>query len=133
MREAVFAITINGTDYTFTSDDDGYLKNNIFSDGIITVPFGEYTLTETTPPPGYNAIKSGINLRVDSEGVHTTSYEVKEPTEDEEYYTVIIPNNPGVELPAAGGPGTTVLTIVGAALIAAAAGTLGMRKRRLSA
>ena len=129
LSEAVFAITINGTNYTFTSDDDGYLKNNIFSDGIITVPFGEYTLTETTPPPGYNVIKSGINLRVDSEGVHTTSYEVKEPTEDEEYYTVIIPNNPGVELPAAGGPGVKWIYLLGFSMIAVGMISLLVKKR----
>ena len=117
LKGAIFTISIGDTKYTFTSDDDGYLKNEDFREGIITVPFGIYTLTESTPPPGYMGIDSGIEVRVDKEGIHAQSYEVKKPTKDEDYYTIVVPNNPGVELPMTGGTGGKWMYLWGTFLI----------------
>ena len=128
---AVFKIAINGTEYTLTSDEDGYLKNEIFSDGMLSVPFGTYTLTESVPPRGYMSIEGGVIIRIDAEGVHTTSYHVKEPSEDEDYYTIIIPNNPGVELPSTGGAGLKWIYVLGLSLIAVAGMLYTIRRRHI--
>ena len=57
-----------------------------------------------------------------------------EPTSIYEVMYYRISNNPGVELPAAGGPGTTLFTILGIMLMAfAGTGMLVMKKRRRAA
>ena len=126
---AVFTITIDGTNYTFTSDEDGYLKNETITDGMINVPFGSYTLTESTPPDGYIAIESGVVFSVDSAGIHAAPYQVKEPSEDEDYYTIIIPNNPGVVLPSTGGCGVRWIYLLGLCMIMVGTLSLVVRKR----
>ena len=115
LKGAVFTLSIEGRSYTLTSDEDGYLKNESFGDGIINVPFGTYTLSESSAPEGYIAIETGILFRVDASGIHT-SYEVKEPSTEEEYYTIVVPNNPGVELPATGGSGVKWIYLLGICL-----------------
>ena len=52
-------------------------------------------------------------------------------TDDSIHYVITVPNtfNPGMELPETGGPGTWLLTLGGAALIAGAAAAMYIRKR----
>lgn len=115
---AVFTVNVGETDYTLMSDsEDGYLKNEIFTDGILLVPHGTYTLTEITAPNGYNLLADEVVIRVDEHGISVLGgYEVKEPTEDDACYTIIIPNNPGVVLPNTGGPGVHTMYLIGTCL-----------------
>ena len=138
---------------TFTSDAIGHIT-------ISGLNPGYYEIVETKVPDGYILTSQPEYIKVELGVVTRLSKTVNdESTEnvnegyviswpentdnggmvrftaarDKTDATYLIGNEPGVELPASGGPGTTVLTIVGAAMIAAAAGTLGMRRRGLSA
>lgn len=128
LGNAVFTVDVSGTDYTLTSDADGFLKNETFSDGILMIPYGTYTIKESTPPTGYLPLPSDVSLRVDSQGVTAASFRVIGPTETENYYTVIIPNNPGVSLPNTGGNGVYILYILGTCLMMVA-GALLIKRR----
>ena len=138
---------------TFTSDEDGH----------ITIPGlnpGYYEIVETKAPDGYILtsqpeyikVDKGVIIRLNktednasttdiNEGLVTNWHENTDNSGTIRFTaaspgnvaTYLVGNEPGSELPSAGGPGTTVLSIVGAALIVAAAATLGMRRRRLSA
>ena len=124
-----FTVNVAGTDYTLTSDTDGYLKNETFQDGVLTVPYGTYTLTETKAPDGYILLPTAVSITVDADGVHAAPYDVKDPTAAENCYTVIVPNNPGAELPHTGGIGVYALHVLGSCLILTAAAIL-LRKRK---
>ena len=101
---------------------------------------GEYRLLETKAPDGYNRQETAIKITVTGSGVaamqgNRNSVVVTKGHEDwvegqaEDTYQIQVWNNPGVVLPATGGPGTARYTITGMLLILAAA-TLLLRKRR---
>ena len=131
LGNAVFSANVGGTDYTLTSDGtDGYLKNDIFSDGVLTIPYGTYQLTEDTAPDGYIPLTSSVEITVNSRGVSALPYEVKEPTDTEECYVVVIPNNPGAVLPYTGGFGTAWIYTLGIVLTASAGAMLILKRRK---
>ena len=99
---------------------------------------GEYTLSETKTPVGYNTIKDitfTITAAVGENNAFTWS--VKEEnskvgvTDDGVFYTEIM-NMPGTELPETGGIGTTLFYIIGGVLAAAAVVLLITKKRMAS-
>lgn len=101
---------------------------------------GEYRLLETKAPDGYNRQETAIRITVTGSGVdamqgNRNSVVVAKGDEAwvegqaEDTYQIQVWNNPGVVLPATGGPGTARYTITGMLLILAAA-TLLLRKRR---
>ena len=125
---AVFTVNVGGTDYTLTSDaEDGVLKSELFPDGMLTVPQGTYSLTEVTPPAGYNPLSAPVTIVSDETGIHATPYDVQPPTEEEEFYKLTIPNNPGAVLPNTGGIGVGAIYVAGLAFILCA-GRLLLRK-----
>ena len=131
LGDAVFTVNVGGSDYTLTSDGaDGFLKNDTFEDGLLTVPHGTYSLTEVAPPNGYYPLSDAVQIRVDGSGVHVNGYTVNAPTETENYYTIIIPNNLGVALPSTGGSGVHTIYLLGICLVMIA-GALLIGKRRL--
>ena len=128
---AVFSVNVGGTDYTLTSDiRDGYLKNELFADGVLLVPYGTYSLSEEDPPAGYTPLTSAVTITVNESGVLAAPYTVKPPTQTEPY-TIIIPNNPGVVLPSTGGSGVTGYYLAGVNMILAAGLLLLIRRRKV--
>ena len=108
-----------------TADQDGMIINDLYLEDGKT-----YYLVETKAPDGYRLLGSAITLTVDSS--NTTSPVTVEGGDGEEtvttdeqtvdgkktqVYVIKIPNNPGVLLPATGGPGTWFYTFGGLGLI----------------
>lgn len=124
--------TVTGTDtsvFTFTGLDDG-----------------NYRLTETKAPDGYNTMEPVLftvtathDTDTDSDGVHNLS-ELTGNVEDgviqftsnviDGSLTAYIQNFPGSILPGTGGMGTTVFYIVGIALVAGAAAIITVRIKK---
>lgn len=90
---------------------------------------GEYTLTETKAPAGYNKLASAIGVRVDgqNDGTDTTNatvtitYDNNNGSDyDQTASNGVIPvhNKSGVTLPGTGGMGTIAFTVIGVLVIA---------------
>lgn len=91
---------------------------------------GEYTLTETKAPAGYNKLASAIGVRVDgqNDGTDTTHATVtitynndnNGSNYDQTASNGVIPvqNKSGVTLPGTGGMGTIAFTVIGVLVIA---------------
>lgn len=106
---------------------------------------GEYKLTETTTPAGYNTI-APIEFTISA--VHDTSSDDPELTsltgdvtsgeaeftvdKNEGSFTTNVVNKKGSTLPSTGGRGTTMIYIIGAALVVLAGVVLVMRKKMSS-
>lgn len=118
-----------GTTFTFKGLDDG-----------------DYVLTETKTPAGYNSIKP-ITFTVTAN--HTITWEGEDrdtiltslsgnaasgeitftPTDDKSELTSNVVNKPGSSLPETGGMGTIVLYAAGAVLVIAAGVYFGLKKK----
>ena len=91
---------------------------------------GEYTLTETKAPAGYNKLASAIGVKVNgsNDGTDTTNATVNitynndnnDTTYDQTASNGVIPvqNKSGAILPGTGGMGTIAFTVIGALVIA---------------
>ena len=118
-----------GTTFTFNGLDDG-----------------DYVLTETKTPAGYNSIKP-ITFTVTAN--HTITWEGEDrdtiltslsgnaasgeitftPTDDKSELDTNVVNKPGSSLPETGGMGTIVLYAAGAVLVIAAGVYFGLKKK----
>lgn len=116
------------TTFTFTGLDDG-----------------DYKLIESTTPAGYNTINSiefTISAKHDSEkdeptlislsGEATSGEATFTPKESDGSLTTNVVNEKGSVLPSTGGRGTTMIYIIGAALVITAGVVLVMRKKMSS-
>jgi len=106
---------------------------------------GDYKLTETTTPAGYNTI-SPIEFTISAEhdadsanptlislsGNATTGEATFTADKDAGSLTSEIVNKKGSTLPSTGGRGTTMIYIIGAALVIMAGVVLAMRKKMSS-
>ena len=120
------------------SDDktSGNLLNGIYLSN------GTYYLVETKEPDGYDALPYKIEIVVSGDGdasriftasaVPETTTQITDQTPNNHMlYTFNVYNNPGVELPNTGGPGTTWITLLGAMLVLfAGLGLLSRGKER---
>lgn len=90
---------------------------------------GEYTLTETKAPAGYNKLASAIGVKVDGQnnGTDTThaTVVIKYDNNNGSIYdqtasngVIPVQNKPGVVLPGTGGMGTIAFTVIGVLVIA---------------
>lgn len=90
---------------------------------------GEYTLTETKAPAGYNKLASAIGVKVDGQnnGTDTThaTVVIKYDNNNGSVYdqtasngVIPVQNKPGVVLPSTGGMGTIAFTVIGVLVIA---------------
>lgn len=92
------------------TDDDG-------SAAMWGLAYGEYYLVETKAPEGYHLLSAPVKITVNAASHMEES-------------TVQVANSSEFNLPAAGGTGTTMLTVMGFVFLAGAAGMLLMLKRR---
>lgn len=114
--------------------------------GLHNLPWGSYEMIETKAPDGYYADPNAVYVfevgpdtpefqnvviyKKNADG--TTGDKIPAPSEQlENYPNQVISNEPGVVLPATGGKGNTLYTLVGVALIAISmlGCGLAMRKR----
>lgn len=129
---------------TWSDTDEGNLvtdKNGTLTfGGLLTA--GEYTLTETKAPDGYNKLTESIKITVDSEGKITATKGDNTPIEVDSSKALeggigyansfAVENSTGQVLPHTGGAGTTMFTLGGLALMAAAlVYGCGLRRRRV--
>ncbi|MCI6757106.1 MAG: LPXTG cell wall anchor domain-containing protein [Lachnospiraceae bacterium] len=103
---------------------------------------GDYKLTETTTPAGYNTI-TPVEFTISAEhdtdsadpnltslsGNATTGEATFTADKDAGSLTTDIVNKKGSTLPSTGGRGTTMIYIIGAALVVTAGVVLVMRKK----
>ncbi len=92
-----------------TSDKDGMV-------GIYGLAYGTYYILETKAPAGYNPMEEPKVITIDA-----NSHKAEN--------AVVVENTGGSILPSTGGVGTTLFTVIGFALMAAAVLLLVVRKR----
>ena len=133
LSDAVFTLSnADGTsvgEASYTSDSDGLIAE-------LQLPVGTWYLTETNAPAGYNMLTDTVKLTVNENGTVTAmldgsvgSVYTDQTNTDITKFTFNIPNNPGVELPSTGGPGTRFFMILGS-MLSLGAGLLLWRRRR---
>lgn len=116
------------------------IKGTVGDDGILRfegIPSGEYTITETKAPAGYNKLKDPIVVTIDykyeeiaGEGHVTFTYGPDKTVVDNNGLArVPVVNEMGTVLPDTGGTGTTMFYILGGILVLAAVVLLVARKR----
>ena len=136
----------------YESGSDGKIK-------ITDLPWGNYYLEETKAPDGYIIAENPITIRLtlnneyrDYKNPYTEITDIsntpynwtqtinrlvysnsKDGTGDEAKFIVEVLNNPGVELPASGGPGSKLIYSLGIIRTGIAVADLVMRKRRKAA
>lgn len=95
---------------------------------VVGIDSGKYFLKETTTPPGYNELKSDIEVLVsqgtDGKNTYTATMSYKNVGEFDDKYqkdifvdgklTVKVLNTTGTELPSTGGVGTMLFILLGA-------------------
>lgn len=113
---------------TLTSDENG----NIEIKGLAE---GTYYLKETKAPKGYNLLKDRIQVTITPIVKDTTQeitgqkLTVLEKEKENEYAKVKVLNNSGSLLPSTGGMGTTLIYLVGGALVLGSGFVLANKKR----
>ena len=107
-------------------------ENGILIEDLIP---GDYKMTETKAPDGYNLANVVIEFTINADG--TVSYDNVEgdvitydDKTDEDPFTFTIGNTPGVELPSTGGNGILWYNRIGLALILLAGALLIVNRRR---
>lgn len=114
-------------------------ENGILALGSLTV--GQYKLVETQAPAGYNMAESAITITVNPNGVlairGTSQTEIARKGDqywgtgqDDATWQIHVWNNPGVELPSTGGPGTALFTAIGGIMTAVAGAVLTLKRRK---
>ena len=103
---ATFTLTMGSKTYTATTANGGKAT-------FTGLKKGTYTLVETNPPKGYNENTTQYTVTIGADGAVTSAQY------DATLKGVKIGNTP-VVMPATGGPGTMMFTIIGASLIACA-------------
>jgi len=136
---AVFSLY---TERGYTADPKVVSKTNLTSSengqidmGILAL--GKYYLVETSAPAGYILLSEPVEITVKKDGVTysqignslSQSKDGIIHQNETDPYTLIVTNNAGYELPATGGPGPRLFTILGSILVFGA-GALLWRKRR---
>ncbi|PTQ80956.1 LPXTG-motif cell wall-anchored protein [Trichococcus patagoniensis] len=97
---------LRNVDDSIVKDIDGNeVRGTTDSNGQITwanIPYGTYQLVEIQAPDGFNLLDEDIEVVIDADHTHVSK---------------TIENVPVKELPATGGMGTTVFTLVGLAIM----------------
>lgn len=118
----------------FTTDDDEANKQSVIETestgkfNIVGLKSGIYELEETKAPDGYNRLTGRIKVEIktnDTDG--TTS--VKLLQKERETDMVYVENKSGTLLPSTGGMGTTLIYLIGGALVLGSGFVLANKKR----
>ena len=129
-RQVTIAEANEKTDYA--------IQGIVGEDGTVTftgLAVGDYTLTETVTPSGYNTIdpiKFSISFDRETKLFTSNSEDIKLGTNANNTFETTIENNKGSLLPSTGGIGTTIFYVVGGILVIGA-GILLVTKRRMKA
>lgn len=120
LKDATFSLTKEGstTPLTATTNNDGKAT-------FTGLKAGTYTLKETNPPKGYNLNETEYTVTINANGTVTSAQY------DATLKGVKIGDTP-VVMPASGGQGTMIFTIVGISLIACAGVLFIVLKKRSS-
>lgn len=128
------------TTFQVVEGDNIEVKGTVGEDGILRfegIPSGEYIITETKAPEGYNKLQDSITVTIEyhyeevaGEGHVTYTYGPDDTVFDNNGVArVTVKNQMGSELPDTGGVGTTMFYIIGGVLVLAAVVLLVARKR----
>ena len=118
----------NATNITLKSDDNG----NITIKGLKE---DTYYLKETKAPEGYNLLKDKIQVTIkpvvkeDTKEITGQKLTVLENRVENPYDKVKVQNNSGTLLPSTGGMGTTLIYLIGGALVLGSGFVLANKKR----
>ena len=116
-----YRVDAEGTVTEITTDDKGKFE-------LVGLDEGSYKLRETEAPAGYNKLAADLDVIITSsydEKALTASYQIN----NSDPATIEVENKTGGLLPETGGIGTTIFTVVGIALMAAAVIFLVTKKR----
>ena len=111
---------------TFQLTGTNYSKTSATVDGVVTfsgLKAGTYTLKETAAPKGYNINNTEYTVVIASDGTITMGNDT---------ITKVTVGDTPIIVPATGGQGTMIFTIIGASLIACAGIFFIIFKRRTS-
>ena len=131
--------TVTYTQKDTTGENKVDAKAEVGADGVVRfvgLGAGEYTITETKTPAGYNTIAPitvNIGFTADpEEGAVHWSKTSGDATYNAEtgVFEITIENKTGAELPSTGGIGTTIFYVLGALLVVGA-GVLLVTRRRM--
>lgn len=111
----VYRVAKTGTVTEITTPNDGKFK-------IQGLGAGTYYLTETKQPAGYNKLKNPVTVVIDNDGNVKVDDANADPVEVE--------NKTGTVLPSTGGAGTTMIYLIGGALVLGS-GVVLVTKRRV--
>lgn len=86
---------------------------------------GTYYLTETKQPAGYNKLSTPVTVVIDKDG----KVKVKNGDDYDEVNRVDVENKTGTVLPSTGGMGTTMIYLIGGALVLGSGVVLATKRR----
>lgn len=117
----------NATNTTLTSDNAGNISINGLKEDT-------YYLKETKAPEGYNLLKDKIQVTIkpvvdDNKVITEQKITVLENGAENKYDKVKVLNNHGTILPSTGGMGTTLIYLIGGALVLGSGFVLANKKR----
>ena len=112
----------NGDIYRVANTGDANITTN--KSGKFTIKglgAGTYYLTETKQPAGYNKLKNPVTVVIDNDGNVKVDDANADPVEVE--------NKTGTVLPSTGGTGTTMIYLIGGALVLGSGVVLATKRR----
>ena len=142
LQGAVFSLY---TQDGYEADPQKALKTELESDEAGKIDLGrlvvgKYYLVETSAPDGYILLTDPVEITVNADKVQykqiSNSLSISNGGVSggrDEGYTLIVTNNAGFELPSTGGPGTSLIYLLGIMLTGIAGANLMMRKSRNAA
>lgn len=110
----IYKVNNKGTITDITTPEDGKFT-------IQGLGAGTYYLTETKQPAGYNKLKNPVTVVIDENG--------KVRVGESEANPVKVENKTGTVLPSTGGAGTTMIYLIGGALVLGSGVVLATKRR----
>lgn len=120
--------SLNNNKYRYDNTNGKTILTSLETTGRIDIEGlkeGTYYLKETKAPKGYNLLKNPVTIKIDSEGKIYVNNSTTENTGD-----VKVENKSGTVLPNTGGVGTTMIYLIGGALVLGS-GVVLVTKRRV--
>ena len=120
---------LNGAKYRYDSTNGEYVLTSLNGTGHIDIEgleAGTYYLKEIEAPKGYNLLANAVEVQITQDG----KVMVKKGENLEEVTEVDVENKTGTVLPSTGGVGTTMIYLIGGALVLGS-GVVLVTKRRV--